>query len=143
MTEQEANAVITKAFTDAWPAVSGGVPYTLENRSLALPASGSFAYLDIVATTSDLMTTGAAGTRMEIRRGWVQVKLWAQAGQGTDTAKALADAVRSIFNRKVISAATPGEEPINTESTSTQPVGNDGKWLTQLSRTRFWYVTRV
>lgn len=129
------------AFTTGWPLAAPTVPFAIENEAGALPTippatATSFAFLTIVPTTSDQLTSGEPGSRLVGRNGWIQVKLWTPAGDRTDDMDALVEAVKSIF--EMVNLAGPsGGETVDTRASSTDTIGTDGRWYMRLVRTPY------
>ena len=134
MTEAEAKRVIADAFIAGWAARAPDVPFSIENEGA--PSGDVFALLTITMTTSGQLTIGGPGERFVGRNGWIAVKLWGPINEGTTRLDALSEIVRDIFEMRFLAGPT-GDEAIDTDTTSTQPGGNDGRWLMQLARTPF------
>jgi hypothetical protein len=140
VTEAQAIELISRTFVAGWKAARPDVPFAIENEPGELPSAGAvnFAYLTVVPTTNESLTSGEAGTRLVGRNGWIQVKLWVPAGDRTAGAYALAEVVRRIFElRNLIGPG--GGESLDTRASSTQPIGTDGRWFMLLVRTPFTY----
>jgi Bacteriophage related domain of unknown function len=137
MTEVEARTVLARAFRDGWSAAQPAVPFSLENDFDV--SSDRFAALTIRLTTSYQMTAGRPGTRRVRHDGWVLVKLWVPAGEGTLSTATLAESVRQIFQCAEIYADSGGE-PVTTMASSSGANAVDGRWFMQVIQTPFWYV---
>jgi hypothetical protein len=133
MTEAEAKRVIEDAFIAGWRDAAPDVPFSIENEGA--PSGDVFALLTITMTTGQQLTMGEPGAREVSRNGWIVVKLWGPINEGTTRLDALSEVVRGIFEMKFLTG--PGIEAIDTDVTSTQPGGTDGRWFMQLARTPF------
>ena len=134
MTEAEAKRVIAAAFIAGWTAKAPDVPFSIENEGA--PSGEVFALLTITMTTGQQLTMGPPTERFVGRNGWIVVKLWGPTNEGTTRLDLLSEVVRDIFEMKFLAGPT-GDEAIDTDVTSTQSGGNDGRWLMQLARTPF------
>lgn len=133
--------LVSATFATQWPIVAPGVPFALEDEPATIP--DEFALLSVVPTTGQQMTMGRAGTRRVRRNVWIQVKLWATAGQGVARISALGDAAQRIFELQ--SFAGPGlGDPLTVQAAtgikrSGSADSTDGRWTMLLVRMPAWY----
>ncbi len=138
MTEAQAIEIISANFAAQWPPLSNQVPFALENRRLTSPTSDTFALVTTDHTGSEQRTCGGVGTRFVERQGWITVKLWGPAGAGRLGLGALVEVVHAIYEMKNLGPPIDGET-VDTQASTTQKVGEDGRHFMLLVRTPFSY----
>lgn len=113
MTPIDAHKAIYQRWLSTWHTLAGGsqaaptVPYAIDNRKLQQP-SPPFARVEIVNLGSDQHTMGPPGQRRFERAGFIEVRLYDEAGQGRGRTDTLAEYVRTIYESTRIGAI--GEE---------------------------------
>ncbi len=140
MTPAQAVEAIKAAFVVGWSTAQPAVPLALENE--ALPSADSFVHLAVTLPGGQQMTQGGRGTRRVQRSGWVIVKLWTLAGQGSAAADALAGSVRAILEESDIPGPVSGE-PITMQVAVDGPAATDARWFMTLVRVPFWFAETV
>ena len=110
MTEAQAIEVIMEQAASLWATDTGFASTKLVLENEAYPEVAPFAQLTIGPIQSVPYTAGAAGSRRVEYRGLIFVKIWTPVNEGRAQLSTIADAVRAIFQGKVLT--TGGEDLI-------------------------------
>lgn len=149
MTEADAHKALFKRVITQWHTKVGGtqaaptVPYALEDRAFAQPATPPFAQIEITNLDGDQATMGPEGHRRFLRMGFLDVRLFGVRGAGRGELDTLARYVKELFEATRV--GDPGDEQITTYTTSVR-VLRDSKEYPDLRcvlvRTPFEYYER-
>lgn len=140
MTEAQMREAVKQAFVQPWADATNDVPLACDNE--AMPSADVWAALTITTTTSQQATVGEPGSRLLDQRGWIVVKIAVPVNTGTTLLDSLCEIAKGLTRTRLIPSPVPGDEPIDTFASSTQPGGISNRWFQQLVRTPFrWFET--